>query len=252
MRFSPLFAGRTKLSVRPRSTYPLGPRTIVSVDVDWLPSLGHSCSTLSGMDDFFDMPTQPPATSECTALPVWAGPPDAVLPGTVAVSIVLAHNDQAAVSIGRCDAYPTGFTFEVDVVASQVGLDPSMHGLEPRRRTGNTYATMLRLGVQFADGGRATNVRDQVAELREPPAAPYMRPTHGSGSQGRWRQEFWVWPLPPPGSLAFVCQWPAAGISLTQAEIEGSDVTSAADRAVTMAPRRPDVTGGSIFLTDRD
>jgi hypothetical protein len=55
------------------------------------------------------------------------GPPYGVLPGAVALEVVLAHNEQAAVYIGRCAAYPTGLDFELHVVAAASGgdeLDP--------------------------------------------------------------------------------------------------------------------------------
>jgi hypothetical protein len=44
------------------------------------------------------------------------------------------------------------------------------------------------------------------------------------------------WPLPPPGPLAFVCEWPAAGIAVTRSEIDAQLVLDAADRAQLIFP----------------
>jgi hypothetical protein len=41
----------------------------------------------------------------------------------------------------------------------------------------------------------------------------------------------WVWPLPPAGRLALVCEWPAAGILLTRHEIDAQLILDAASRA---------------------
>jgi len=45
-----------------------------------------------------------------------------------------------------------------------------------------------------------------------------------------------MWPLPPPGPLSFVCEWPAAGIPLSRAQIDGQSIIDAAPRAQTIFP----------------
>jgi len=40
-----------------------------------------------------------------------------------------------------------------------------------------------------------------------------------------------LWPLPPPGRLALVCEWPAAGIPLTRTDIDAGAIHEAAQRA---------------------
>jgi hypothetical protein len=61
----------------------------------------------------------------------------------------------------------------------------------------------------------------------------------GGGGGGRWRQDFWVWPLPPAGSLAFVCEWPAAGIALSRADTDAQQLLDGAARAVALFPDEP-------------
>jgi hypothetical protein len=46
----------------------------------------------------------------------------------------------------------------------------------------------------------------------------------------------WVWGLPPPGPLAFVCEWPARGIPETRAKMDAGLVLEAADRAMPVWP----------------
>ena len=40
-----------------------------------------------------------------------------------------------------------------------------------------------------------------------------------------------MWPLPPAGKLAFVCEWPVAGIPLSRHEIDAQLVLDAVSRA---------------------
>jgi hypothetical protein len=62
--------------------------------------------------------------------------------------------------------------------------------------------------------------------------ATVLSPRGGSGSgDGNCRQSIWVWPLPPAGKLAFVCEWPTAGIPLTRHEIDAQLVLDAVSRA---------------------
>ncbi len=53
----------------------------------------------------------------------------------------------------------------------------------------------------------------------------------GSGGHRRAKTGYWLWPLPPAGPLAFVCEWPGEEIGLTRREIDGHAVRDAAGRA---------------------
>jgi hypothetical protein len=91
---------------------------------------------------------------------------------------------------------------------------------------------MLRFGVEFADGRRATNTGGRGARPRDTePAGPVLNDGSGGGGGGRWTATMFLWPLPPPGQLVLVCEWPAAGIPLTRTEIDGRAVHEAAQRA---------------------
>lgn len=89
---------------------------------------------------------------------------------------------------------------------------------------------LLRLGVQFADGSKATSVGG-FPPPGAPPAGPILIPRSGGGGGGQWRESQWVWPLPPPGPLAFVCEWPAMGIAVTRCEVDAQLILDAARRS---------------------
>src|SRR5256885_6760927 len=55
---------------------------------------------------------------------------------------------------------------------------------------------------------------------------------------------YWVWPLPPPGPVAFVCEWPAFGIPESRAELHARLILDAAARAVELWPEDGDPARG--------
>jgi hypothetical protein len=197
-------------------------------------------------EDFFEPPPppEPEPEPEPRSLPPWVGAPRGMLPGVVAHTLVIAHNDRVAVCVTRLGAYPTGFEFELHAMAApdqdELDIDPLLFGphRHHRRRPGSEQELpddMLRFGVQFSDGRKATNTAGWHHD-DEPPAGPVMHEGGGSGGGGDWRQDYWVWPLPPPGPLLFVCEWPALAIPVTRAEIDAQLVLDAASRAQVLFP----------------
>lgn len=168
-------------------------------------------------------------------MPPWFGPPGGTLPGAVAFERILAQTENVAVCVTRLAAYPAGFEFDVLTMAAddEHHLDPMVfHHPHPRPLVAvdEIPPEMLRLGVQFADGSKATNTGGFHHD-RNPPAGPVMHAGGGGGGGGSWRQTQWVWPLPPPGPLVLVCEWPAMSIPLTRNAFDAQAILDAATRA---------------------
>jgi hypothetical protein len=181
------------------------------------------------VSDFFDPPPAPAQPEPPRYLtPAWIAPPS----GTVALDLVLAQTDKVAVCIPRVAAYPTGFELEVLTMnAADQDVDPMMfHHRMDRRGGGGPPPEFLRLGIQFSDGAKATNTSGYHHDP-QPPAGPIMHPRGGGGGGGSWNETQWVWPLPPPGTLTLVCEWPAMDIPLTRSELDAQLILDAADRA---------------------
>ncbi|HEY5353674.1 MAG TPA: hypothetical protein VIK57_14580, partial [Streptosporangiaceae bacterium] len=49
-----------------------------------------------------------------------------------------------------------------------------------------------------------------------------------------WR--WWAWPLPPAGSLEFVCEWPVFGIPETRTGVDGQVILDAVAHSVRLWP----------------
>jgi hypothetical protein len=211
------------------------------------------------VSDFFSTTPPPPQEEpQRYRTPEWMSAPNGTLPGVVALELVLARNDRVAVCVTRLAAYPTGFEFELVTMTAGGGeedLDPLLFGPHRRRRGGSAVPEddLLRIGVQFADGAKATNVGGFHHGGQGPPAGPVMQSGGGGGGGGSWRQNEWVWPLPPPGPLTFVCEWPAAGIELTRREIDAGLLREAASRAQVIfaeedLPDAPGFSAGSTII----
>lgn len=165
------------------------------------------------------------------------GPPRGVVPAVVPIERLLSRTEDVAIYLSGCWAYPPGFEIEVFVVArdEDSSLDPYSYQHEfETQRTGEIPPGKLRLGLQFADGTTVTNTgRDFEWEWGPElePKGPRMSGTRGQGGEGEWSHAFWVWPLPPAGSLEFVWEWPAAGNPLSRVELDGAAIIEAASRA---------------------
>jgi hypothetical protein len=165
--------------------------------------------------------------------------------------MVLATSATAAVEIRNVVAFPTGWEFEVVaeyVVAGDV-WDP-MQGLAGLRgRPGDGEGQLpdehLRLRVRFADQSEANNLGPP---LRRPiDAAPFFQYGSGRcdyqraiGERARVETVVWVWPLPPPGPMLLLCEWPRYGIPLTRHEVDATLIRQAAQRAADSWPEARD------------
>ena len=197
------------------------------------------------MTEFFEPPPAPPEPPARHRNPEWFGPPENVVGVTVPLDLTLARTDKLALAVPAATAYPNGIEFEVVLLVREQFRDPfEWHPFHASMRGAEFSPKTLRLGVQFADGQKATSV-DTPFFPRDPderPSGPLLMPRGGGGGGRRWDVSFWLWPLPPPGSLALVCEWPARDIALTRVEVDNEQLLGASQRA---APLWPDDGGGS-------
>jgi hypothetical protein len=60
---------------------------------------------------------------------------------------------------------------------------------------------------------------------------PLLMPRGGGSGSGGWHHAYWLWPLPADGPWTVACEWPAASIPLTRAELDPAPILAAAGRA---------------------
>jgi hypothetical protein len=168
------------------------------------------------MSFFEPPPSRPPSDYR---MPAWARGPEGMVPGVVPVALLLARTDTHAVLVDGLLAYPTGFDFDLAV-----------------RRPEHRWGDDLRLEVRFADGRSADNdPRRRPRPIGDQPPDPPLLYQSTSGPDGG---HVWLWGLPPPGPLTFVCQWPAKQIPPSEAVLDAGLVLAAAARAQTLWPHQ--------------
>ena len=179
---------------------------------------------------------------------------------TIALNLVIGRSDKAALWIPALTASVDGFELDLEL-RHNLDDEEFVHPFffhHPRRRRrsseGGVDPELVRFGIQFSDGRKATNIDGRIptrtAGEDQPPEGPALMPRGGGGGEGRWRQDFWVTPLPPAGSLAFVCEWPIAAIPETRSEIDSALVREAAAEAVLLWPAsetRGDTGNGTTY-----
>jgi hypothetical protein len=193
---------------------------------------------------FFDIPPAEDDEDE-DDLADFGDPEGRWLAGALAVEGFVGWSEEAAVAVRRVAALPD--SFEVEVVA---WLRRPPRNRRRRRGThdreiilaeygpwgyreedGSLPVEFVRFGVQFPDGGKATNVG---SERHWPDATDPVHglQTHsGSSSSGEAEQRFSVWPVPAAGDIVFVCEWPAHGIAESRLTLDGDQLRAAAARA---------------------
>jgi len=70
----------------------------------------------------------------------------------------------------------------------------------------------------------------------------------GRGGELEWEFDFWLWPLPPPGSFAFVVEWPSEQIELSRHEVDASLFIEASGRSELLWPEERGA-GGSAWTS---
>ncbi|HEY0936945.1 MAG TPA: hypothetical protein VGD91_24825 [Trebonia sp.] len=135
-----------------------------------------------------------------------------------------------AVAITGVLAYSNGFEFFYTRI-----VNPDQRVIP---RAANPSGFLLtresfRLGVEFA-GGHQTFPADVIQpRYDDEPNRPFLFPgergTKGYRQDARW----WVWPLPPPGKLKFIC---SLGETTTQVSMDAQLILDASQRSVQVGP----------------
>jgi hypothetical protein len=130
---------------------------------------------------FFKPPPSPwPEQAEPRNSPLWTGRPHGPPLGAVVDELLLARSKQAAIYVDYVDAFPEGFELEIRASTSiaypelaraggESGPDPfGGHWPMVGERRDVLPPQPLRIGVRFADGRAATNIRGHDLVHRRP------------------------------------------------------------------------------------
>ena len=158
------------------------------------------------------------------------GPPDNEVPQPVALSAVLARTGDVAVAITGVQAYTTGVAFTLAVRLRHDRVLPGRRDLHDLVGGWHGPAEdQLMLGVEFSDG-RATS----TSGAGRPPSPgsgldePVLTQSGGGGGSRNHDQDYWLSPVPPPGTLTVVLVCQGLGLEETVTELDAGALVQAA------------------------
>lgn len=171
----------------------------------------------------------------------------------LAVEQIVARSPNVVLRVPTIRVFRPGCMLNIEVISRQGGLSEDdwwdLHSSAFRHFQGARGGAplprkLLRLGVRYADGRKATTIEQRLFRTPapdEPPAGPLLSWRPGSsGMHGRAIGfsgfGLWLWPLPPAEAFEFAVEWPFGGIELTIAELDGAAIVAAASRSAPYWP----------------
>jgi hypothetical protein len=154
-----------------------------------------------------ELPPEPPPPPPLPELPEWVAPPHNVVGGLVALGLIAARSEDAAVWLESAAVYPSGVQFRLDVRwRAEVQRLAMRAATRPELLAGGKLpGELFRAGFALDDGSKATWLGTgggAVAIAIRPnqrPKAPVLRPLGGGGGNRRWSQDLWLWHCRPKG-----------------------------------------------------
>ncbi|MDQ8046241.1 MAG: hypothetical protein AAGC46_14870 [Solirubrobacteraceae bacterium] len=168
--------------------------------------------------------------------PEWQRIPHEVLPTQLPLNGLLAHGRDIALVLTTVTVYPTGLVFSVRAVRhpEAEGFDHDLSGAM-HAFSNPTSADRFRLGIEYADGRRATNDFPGGASGPHPPET-VLRDLGGGGSADGAGATYWAWPIPADGDLEIVYAWPGRDVPEGRYTLDGATLRAAAAAATPVWP----------------
>jgi hypothetical protein len=162
-----------------------------------------------------------------------------MISGLTPLQEVVARTDHAIVVLVEIRAFPTGCLLDVKAAIRGDRFDDPAHADPVLTYQPDLPDEFLRVGVQYTDGSKATNLERHnfwwhTQGLAPAADRPLLLQEGGRARVGALLDidmPMWLCPLPPAGRFDFVVEWPAAGIPLTRHPLDGTAIAGAARRA---------------------
>jgi hypothetical protein len=175
-------------------------------------------------------------------------PPMNEFPAGVGLTVLLGRTEDAAVGITHLEAFSTGFRFTLAVRLRRARPDVAPGGLfaliDPHVAPGIEIPlpNRLLLGIEYANGHRASTLRDmRTMSWMTGAADPELMLVQegGGGNEENVDQSYWVSPLPPDGPVTLILAWPGFGMPESRTVVDGAAIRAAGGRSELLWPPQP-------------
>ena len=163
--------------------------------------------------------------------------PENEIPVALPQNVVLGRTDDAVIALQRLSVYSTGIALDLVVRLRPEAARAEGQDLNELIWQNGPGAGRFLLGVEFADGRRASNA-GRPPEPGDGEDVVFVS-RGGSGGQASVEQEWWLHPLPPEGPLRIVVRCPDLGISERSVVLDGAAIQAAAADVVVLWPWSP-------------
>lgn len=177
--------------------------------------------------------------------PAWIGPPDDELGVATPLNVIVGRSEQAAVGLTHAISFRTGLTLSFVAQARDLDRRTTQTLFHEQHPFGSGEEDLpdgfLRLGVELPGGSKASNIGGPRPFEKDDPVAPVFvhrggRSGHGRRDRVTMNHDYWLWPLPQPGTIRVSCEWPLVGIPFSTAEIDGTVLAGVAERVLPLWP----------------
>lgn len=162
-------------------------------------------------------------------------------------SFVIGSSARATIAVTAIRVYSTGTRLDIEWTLTRDPrnyLDWHRAATDHTRPFGPVLSSadrsnpcLVRYGVEFADGRAATNVDEEAAEPGTLRAAVRVSIHKGGGQggisdsgSGGGSTSLYICPLPPPGELRLIIEWPVFEIVETVTALDSNEILAAAER----------------------
>ena len=140
-------------------------------------------------------------------------------------SFVVVRGSEVAVAVQGVTAYSDGLVLHVAVLFADEQKRESLDwSLQEYSRSPGRF----RLGVQTAQGRRATTGTRDAPPLEAPSAGAVLTLQRSSSGPLRWVGDYWLWPLPDPGDMVVGVRWPDRAIEESLVLVDTQPLLAAA------------------------
>jgi hypothetical protein len=172
-----------------------------------------------------------------------------VAPVSVAWNAVLIDTAEVFVYVPALRVYPSGFHFTLTALLRPTASEQAARDFADGGALGGMHTPEaedqvirgLRVGVQFADGGRALLDRNRMRPRARttPQSLPVIGSDRWTSDDGIFEWGIHVVGIPKDGPVELYYQWLALGVAEAFVLVDGDAVRSAAARVVEIWPQEP-------------